>query len=96
MPDPHIERWLLLDAAAFKAVLNRGCSPPDQKCEKGRYKSLLRDAVRAAGVTPPLGGIEYAEDIVREMDLDSAARTDQSFGNVLGELRAKFNEWRDP
>ena len=30
VPDPHIERWLLLDGAAFSRVLGRGCSAPDQ------------------------------------------------------------------
>ena len=34
IPDPHIERWLLLDSAAFKAVLGRGCAAPRQKCER--------------------------------------------------------------
>ena len=34
IPDPHLERWLLLDSSAFKDVLGRGCSAPDQKYEK--------------------------------------------------------------
>lgn len=38
VPDPHIERWLLLDSAAFKSVFGRGCNAPDQKCERTRYK----------------------------------------------------------
>ena len=25
IPDPHIERWLLLDGAAFKSVFGKGC-----------------------------------------------------------------------
>jgi len=29
IPDPHIERWLLLDSAAFKGVIGKGCSLPD-------------------------------------------------------------------
>jgi hypothetical protein len=32
IPDPHIERWFLLDAAAFKAVFGQGCPAPDEKC----------------------------------------------------------------
>src|SRR5690348_2991471 len=32
IPDPHIEKWLLLDSAAFKQVLGKGCPPPPQKC----------------------------------------------------------------
>ncbi len=29
IPEPHIERWLLLDSAAFKAVFGKGCPAPD-------------------------------------------------------------------
>lgn len=69
IPDPHIQRWLLLDSAAFKAVLGRGCAAPDQKCDRDRYKELLLRSMRDAGISPPLGGMEYAEDIVNVMDL---------------------------
>ena len=31
VPDPHVERWLLLDGAAFKAAVGHGCDAPDQK-----------------------------------------------------------------
>ena len=30
IPDPHIERWLLLDGTAFRDVVGRGCDAPDQ------------------------------------------------------------------
>jgi len=39
IPDPHIERWLLLDSAAFKKVLGKGCTAPIQKCERDLYVS---------------------------------------------------------
>jgi hypothetical protein len=55
VPDPHVERWLLVDSAAFKAVLGRGCSAPDQKCDRDRYKQLLRAAVSDAGLSPLFG-----------------------------------------
>ena len=93
IPDPHIERWLLLDGAAFKAVFGQGCSPPDQKCERNRYKKCLVEAIRETGVSPILSGIEYAEDIVREMDIERAAREDRSFGRFAESLRAIFKEW---
>src|SRR5437764_285312 len=32
VPDPHVERWLLLDSHAFKVVLKQGCQAPDRKC----------------------------------------------------------------
>lgn len=94
VPDPHIERWLLVDSGAFKKVFGRGCNAPDQKCERARYKKMLIDAIRESGITPSLGGIEYAEDIVRGMNLDQAGRNDASLQRLLEELNAVFREWQ--
>ena len=88
IPDPHIERWLLLDGAAFKAALGQGCRAPDRKCARDRYKEALMRAVLDAGITPSLGGIEFAEDIVGAMDLARAARDDASLKHFLDGLRA--------
>lgn len=93
VPDPHIERWLLLDGAAFKAVFGKGCDAPDKKCDRGRYKHQLFEAVRSAGVVPLLGGIQYAEDIARKMDLDGAARADPSFRRFVEGVRRAFRQW---
>lgn len=95
IPDPHIERWLLLDAAAFKSVLGKGCQAPDQKCERDRYKKLLLDAIREAGTMPLLGGIEHAEDIVQKMNLPNVERQDDSLGKFLKAVRDKFKEWKN-
>lgn len=94
VPDPHIERWLLADSRAFKKVFGLGCNAPDQKCERARYKRMLIDAIRESGITPSLGGIEYAEDIVKEMDLDQAAHSDAALRSLLEELSAVFREWQ--
>lgn len=83
--DPHIERWMLLDGAAFKVVVGKGCSAPDQKCAKDRYKKLLAEAVVECGVRPLLGGIEYAEELADAMDLRRAARQDAGVRRFLGE-----------
>ena len=93
IPDPHIERWLLLDSSAFKSVLGRGCDAPQQKCERKRYKRLLLEAVRAAGITPPLGGVEYAEELVGAMDLRSMESADESLGRLLKDLRTVIKAW---
>jgi hypothetical protein len=93
IPDPHIERWLLLDSAAFKQVLGQGCSAPSYKCEKDRYKTLLTQAIREAGVKPLIGGIEYAEDLVQAMNLSRAESSDASFGHFLKDLRVQFAQW---
>jgi hypothetical protein len=94
IPDPHIERWLLLDSVAFKKVLGKGCSAPIQKCERYLYKRLLLEAVRNTGVNPPLGGIEYTEDLVHAMNLEYLERTEDSLGKLLKALREVFKEWK--
>lgn len=94
IPDPHVERWLLLDGAAFRAAVGKGCDAPDHKCDRNRYKQRLIEAVRDAGVTPILGGLEYAEDIVRKMDIDRAARADKSFARFATDLRAALQDLR--
>lgn len=88
IPDPHIERWFLLDSRAFKKVVGRGCRAPDEKCEKDRYKRVLVSAVIDAGVEPLLGGIEYAKDLAAEIDLLKVALADNSFGHFRDALRA--------
>lgn len=94
IPDPHIERWLLLDGAAFRDAVGRGCDAPDQKCDRARYKRLLIDAICAAGITPSIGGIEFAEDIVRLMDIPRAAQADQSLNRFVRQIRQTFREWQ--
>jgi len=94
VPAPHIERWLLVDSVAFKAVFGRGCDAPDEKCERARYKKMLIDAIRKTGITPSLGGFEFAEDLVNAMDLDRAAGNDPSLGRLLADLRAAFKGWQ--
>ena len=93
IPDPHIERWLLLDSHAFRTVLGKGCRAPDQKCERDRYKKLLLQAVREAGSTPLIGGMENARDLVEAMDLKRLEPADDSLGRFLRELRSVFKQW---
>ena len=94
IPDPHIERWLLLDGAAFKTVFGRGCDAPDLKCDRGRYKRQLVESIFAVGVTPILGGIEFAEDIVQCMDFERAEQADDSFRRFVGNLRIALRGWK--
>jgi hypothetical protein len=94
IPDPHIERWFLLDSEAFRVVLGRGCNAPDAKCEKQRYKRLLSRAVLDAGVQPLLGGIEYAEDLVAHYHFQRVSDNDSSFNKFLTEVRTWLNRFR--
>lgn len=94
IPDPHIERWLLLDGAAFKAVFGAGCRAPDRKCSRDRYKRQLFESIRNAGNEVPVGGMEYAEEIVRHMDIARAADADKSFHRFISDLRSAFKRLR--
>lgn len=88
-PDPHVERWLLLDGAAFKQVVGVDPRlPRRRKCERDEYKRLLARAVASAGHPAPLGGIEFAPEIVDEMDLYRAGRDDRSLKAFLDSLGA--------
>ena len=93
IPDPHIERWLLLDGAAFKAVFGKGCDAPDLKCDRNRYKQLLTEAIREAGINPSLGGIEFADDIVKDIDFKRASQSDDSFRKFIENIRVIFRNW---
>ena len=94
IPDPHIERWLLIDGQAFKAVFNQGCQQPDKKCERDRYKKLLRQSIEKTGVRPTLLGIEFAEDIVNAMDISRIMRTDRSFKRFVKDVKDIFKQWK--
>lgn len=93
IPSPHIERWLLLDSQAFKLVFGKGCNAPDQKCEKDRYKSILRDAITSVGATTLLGGIEYAEEIIGHMEIAKMKIQDDSLKKFIEEIENLLLSW---
>jgi hypothetical protein len=91
IPDPHIERWYLLDQEALKkgTGLTRGISPPAHKCERGYYKRILRDALREQGVDSLVGGSEFAPEIARNIsDLYAAGKQDDSFAKFVASAKA--------
>lgn len=94
IPDPHIERWMLVDPKAFHTVFGRGCTLPALKCAKDEYKKLLRREIRESGIDAPLGGEEFAEDIVRAMDLSRVEVHEASLRLFLRSLKAQFIAWR--
>ena len=74
-------------------MLGTPCQTVQQKCDRDRYKKLLIDSVRNAGAVPLLGGLEYAEDIVKQMDL-SVPSYDADFADFLQELHARARLWK--
>ncbi|MEO8972729.1 MAG: hypothetical protein ABI406_14150 [Ktedonobacteraceae bacterium] len=93
IPDPHIERWFLLDSSAFKEAFGVGCSVPTYKCERHLYKKLYDEALTRAGQESILGGTEYVRTLVNAMDLDKLERSEDSLGRFLKSLRQQFQEW---
>jgi hypothetical protein len=89
----HIERWLLLDPAAFKQVLGEGCTPPDKKCNRDRYKELLIEAVLNAGQVPLLHGLEHAADIVSALDFARLNKKSELW-TFANEVRSFCRAWQ--
>jgi len=92
VPDPHVERWMLLDSHAFKTVFGVSCQPPDNKCDKDRYKSLLADAFAKTNIMPLHNGFEFSENIIGAMDLDNI--NDPSLNRLINDLKSKFRIWK--
>jgi hypothetical protein len=93
IPNPHIERWYIMDQRALKEGVGLKKAPdlPTYKCEKGYYKQVLSKALKDSNVTSLLGGAEYAEKIVENIEnLDSLGKQDSSFQTFVADLRRMF------
>ena len=92
-PDPHIEIWYLADTESLQAMRNIERKPRvlEGDCTKDKYKMDLAHIFSAA----PFGGIEYAREIVREMDLYNAGRNSRSLRNFIDELKSKIVQIRN-
>ena len=89
IPDPHIERWYLLDnqALADAAEVPVQAVPPAAKCDKGHYKKLLKDTFAQHNLSPPLGGAEYGPRIAATMDLYAVGIADHALKDFLDQMR---------
>ncbi len=90
IPDPHVERWYLLDTSALgkAAGTTIAACVPAYKCEKGHYKTLLRAAFAGSGIIPPLGGLEFGPLVAQHMDLFAAAKQDHGLADYIEKVRA--------
>jgi len=88
LPNPHIERWYMLDPQGFNKAFGAGALPvlPTYKCERGLYKKVMREAIASSGIMAQFGGYEYGERIVEEMDLYEAAKADSSLKHFIDDL----------
>lgn len=87
-PDPCIEAWYLADQAAMRTVAQAASTPPlPSGCDCDALKRRIRGLFREGGVSALLqGGAEYADEVVREMDIDRAARNVASLGIFVSDL----------
>ena len=90
VPDPHVERWYLSDRLAFKQVV--GIQPPAErrKCERGRYKRILAQAVRDGGNPAILGGIEFAKELAEGMDFYRAGSAEPGLRQFVHDAISAF------
>ncbi len=86
-PDPHIERWFMADPGWFERILHRRPRVGKRKCGRDRYKRILARTIAEAGYPAGLGGIEFAADIVAEMDLYEAGRNEKSLKDFVDATR---------
>lgn len=91
-PDPHVERWYLVDPDSFHNVVGHRPSVGKTKCVRDHYKAVLADAVRQGGQRPILGGIEFAAELVAAMNLYRAGRNDHSLRAFVDDLRGKLRQ----
>ncbi len=77
---------MMVDPDAFRTVFGRGCTLPALKCARDTYKRLLRNEIRLSGRDAPLGGREFAEDIVAALNLTKAYK-EPSLGRFLTDLK---------
>jgi len=100
VPDPHIERWYLMDQKALKKGIGIEKAPdvPTYKCKKDYYKKILYQALKESNVNSLLGGSEYAEGIVANIDnLGLLAKQNAGFKTFIEDLKKmlKSNKMRD-
>jgi hypothetical protein len=90
VPDPHVERWYLLDPSALSKAAGISGMPalPVHKCEKDYYKQLLRSAFNNSPIIPLLGGTEYGPLVADKMDLYAASKADHGLAEFLDGVKS--------
>lgn len=87
-PDPHIERWCFADPDGFFRVVGKIPPVDPGKFERNFYKNLLRKTILEAGQPILTDAMEFAPDLVREMDLFMAGKAQPSLRHFVDSLRS--------
>ncbi len=90
IPDPHIERWYVIDPGALSEAVGAsiGNYSPKHKCDKGHYKKILKEAIFSADVEPLQGGAEYGQDVGEILDIYKACKEDAGFKSFFEQVKA--------
>ncbi len=90
VPDPYIEAWYLADPTSVQTFANPPIplQVPLGHLNKDAYKNELSRAFPFA----PYGGIEYADEIVANMDLYRASQNVSSLRHFIDELRSTLTQ----
>ncbi len=94
VPDPHIERWYLADPVALKRAADATADLTRRKCDRDEYKRILVNALRSAGHPVMVGGAEFAEEIVTEMDFYRAGKNEPSLRHFIDQARGILRTWK--
>ncbi len=86
VPEPYIEAWYLADPVSIQTISETQnlIQIPQGNNEKDVYKRELSQAFGYA----PLGGIEYADEIVANMNLYRASQNVSSLRHLIDDLRS--------
>ena len=89
-PEPYIEAWYLADPISIQAITvsSNLIQMPRGISQKDKYKYELSQAFPSA----PFGGIEYADEIVANMDLYRAGQNVSSLRHFTDDLRSKLTQ----
>ena len=86
-PDPHVEKWLFADAAAYSSVV--GLPPPALPSKEGKdvYKRLLGQSLDKAGIVVLTGPMEIASEIIAAMNLNQFKPPFNSLSDFVKSIR---------
>ena len=90
VPEPYIEAWYIADPVSIQAFTGSSilAQVPQGDFDKDKYKNELSRAFPSA----PYGGIEYADDIVENMNLYDAGQNVSSLRYFIDDLRSKLTQ----
>jgi hypothetical protein len=96
-PEPHIERWYLIDKETLQELLQSSTAIPlpPTNGRKDQFKQALAQAVVSAGVDAPFEGIEYGEELAERMNLVRAGSRADDFSMAVDDLMGELSAIRD-